>query len=173
MSDPSERSVFRSSKEKYGESFTAHLLEQYKLYVSSAENVSLRRVTSNRYMFAISAALVALYGAQSTAWGHDYWMLLFPVIGIASSWFWIQLINSHSDLNTIKFRIIHEFEQYLPAAPFDAEWIDVQSAEGPNYKEVTKIERAIPLAFIAVYAVIFVMILLASANVYDWTPGSP
>ena len=170
MTEPDKRSVFRSSAEAYGESFTTHLLEQYKLYVNSADNVSLRRVTSNRYLLAISAALVALYGAQSTAWGHDYWMVLIPAIGIASAWFWIQIIDSHSALNATKFKIIHEFEQHLPATPFKSEWIDVQSATSAKYKEVTKIERAIPLTFIGVHIVIFVMILLASANVYEWTP---
>ena len=38
------------SKGTYGDSFNAHVLEQYKLYVQSAENVSARRVASNRYM---------------------------------------------------------------------------------------------------------------------------
>jgi len=33
---------------EYGESFGTHILEQYKLYVQSAENVSARRVQSSR-----------------------------------------------------------------------------------------------------------------------------
>ena len=51
------------SKEAYGDSFSTDLLEQYKLYMQSAENVSSCRVISNRYLLTINAALVALYGA--------------------------------------------------------------------------------------------------------------
>ena len=60
-----ERIMIRQTQESYRESFKADLLEQCKMYVQSAENVSARRVASNRYLLTINAALVALYGLQS------------------------------------------------------------------------------------------------------------
>ena len=73
MVGPSPAGVGLAEKESYGDSFVSDLLEQYKLYVQSAENVSSRRVTSNRYLLTINAALVALYGLQSANFGQGYW----------------------------------------------------------------------------------------------------
>ncbi len=106
------------TEESYGESFKADLLEQYKLYVQSAENVSSRRVISNRYLLTINAALVALYGLQSANFGQGYWTLLIPVVGIPVSLLWYLIIKSHADLNRIKFDVIHELEHWLPAAMY-------------------------------------------------------
>ena len=64
MSDQPNASLFNHSEESYGDSFNAHLLEQYKLYVQSAENVSARRIASSRYLLTLNAAIVALYGLQ-------------------------------------------------------------------------------------------------------------
>lgn len=170
MSNSGNRSVVRLSADQYSGPFTDHLLEQYKLFVNSAENVSLRRITSNRYLLAISAGLVALYGAQAATLDDGYWMLLFPIIGVASACLWIQIINSHSRLNQIKFELIHELEQHLPAILFEEEWSRIKRGQGPTYKEVTTIERAIPFTFVCVHVVILVMTILAAGNVYDWTP---
>ena len=55
---PVNRLVHFDSRD-YGGSFTADLLEQYKLYVQSAENVSSRRIASSRYLLTLNVALVA------------------------------------------------------------------------------------------------------------------
>ena len=168
MTSCDDRPVIRLPAEQYGEDFLPHLIEQYKLFVSSAENVSLRRVTSNRYLLAISAGLVALYGAQATALSHGYWMLPLPIIGIASACLWMRIIDSHRDLNRIKFELIHEIEHHLPAALFEEEWSRTKHGQSTTYREVTKIERAMPITFVCVHIAILVMIVLANTSVYDW-----
>ena len=60
MTDQTCKSLVQQNEEVYGDSFRSDLLEQYKLYVQSAENVSARRVASNRYLLTLNAALVAL-----------------------------------------------------------------------------------------------------------------
>ena len=60
MSDAAAQRLIHNTKESYGSSFNADLLEQYKLYVQSAENVSARRVASIQYLLTVNAALVAL-----------------------------------------------------------------------------------------------------------------
>ena len=84
MRDLEEPTLFRGTSESRDGSFEAHALEQYKLYVQSAENVSSRRIASIRYMLTISAALVAVYGVQSATFGQGLWLLPIPVIGVAS-----------------------------------------------------------------------------------------
>ena len=169
MSCQSGDGLLHHSKETYGDSFSTDLLEQYKLYVQSAENVSARRIVSNRYLLTLNAALVALYGLQSAGFGQSYWTLLVPVIGIPVSLLWYLIIKSHADLNRIKFDVIHEFEQHLPAAMYKYEWQLAEEGHGKAYRAVTTIERWIPILFVALHVVLAIMVILAIAGVLDWT----
>ncbi len=147
MTKHADKPLFNHSEESYGDSFNAHLLEQYKLYVQSAENVSARRVASSRYLLAINAALIALYGFQSASFGESWWMLGVPIVGMAVSVLWLLIIKSHADLNRVKFEVIHELEQLLPAAIYKHEWRLADEGRGKAYRAVTKIERWIPTVF--------------------------
>ena len=54
MSGEKGNNLIRFTGQTYGGSFNADLLEQYKLYVQSAENVSARRVASSRYLLTLN-----------------------------------------------------------------------------------------------------------------------
>ena len=169
MPDQKADCLIHAAKETYGNSFGTDLLEQYKLYVQSAENVSARRVASNRYLLTLNAALVALYGLQSANFGQGYWTLLIPLIGIPVSLLWYLIIKSHADLNRIKFDVIHEFEQHLPAVMYKHEWRLAGEGQGAAYRAVTKIERWLPILFAGLHVVLTVMVILAIVGVVDWT----
>ena len=169
MYDKTPQEFLRCNRESYGDSFTSDLLEQYKLYVQSAENVSARRVASSRYLLTLNAALVALYGVQSAGFGQSYWTLLVPIIGIPVSLLWYLIIKSHADLNRIKFDVIHEFEKHLPVATYKYEWHLAEEGQGGTYRAVTTIERWIPILFAALHVILAIMIVLAIAGVMDWT----
>ena len=169
MYDKKPQEFLRCNRELYGDSFTSDLLEQYKLYVQSAENVSARRVASSRYLLTLNAALVALYGVQSAGFGQSYWTLLVPIVGIPVSLLWYLIIKSHADLNRIKFDVIHEFEKHLPVATYKYEWHLAEEGQGGTYRAVTTIERWIPILFAALHVILAIMIVLAIAGVMDWT----
>ena len=169
MSDQTVKPLVHFTREDYEGSFNTDLLEQYKLYVQSAENVSARRVVSNRYLLTLNVALIALYGLQSANFGQGYWTLLIPVIGIPVSLLWYLIIKSHADLNRIKFGVIHELEQRLPAAMYKHEWHLAEEGHGKTYRAVTTIERWIPILFAVLHVVLAVMIILAIAGVVNWT----
>ena len=80
-----DKRLIQLDEEQYGVSFKSDILEKYKLYVQSADNVSARRVASNGYLLALNSALVALYGLQSASFGQGYWTLLIPAVGVAVS----------------------------------------------------------------------------------------
>ena len=169
MDGKARESLISHSQESYGESFKSDLLEQYKLYVQSAENVSARRIASNRYLLTLNAALVALYGLQSANFGQGYWTLLLPVMGIPVSLLWYLIIKSHADLNRIKFKVIHELERHLPTEMYKHEWRLAEEGHGKTYLAVTTIERWMPILFAVLHVVLAVMIILAIAGVVDWT----
>ena len=168
MSDAAAKHLIHNTRKSYGCSFNADLLEQYKLYVQTAENVSARRLASNQYLLTLNAALVALYGLQSAGFGQNYWTLLVPIIGIPVSLLWLLIIKSHADLNRVKFDVIHEFEQQLPAAMYQLEWRLAEEGQGKAYRAVTTTERWIPVLFVALHVGLTIIIGLEIAGVLDW-----
>ena len=163
MSTEEMKNVFNQSRETYEGSFNADLLEQYKLYVLSAENVSARRVASSRYLLTLNTALVALYGFRSAALGHGLWALSIPIMGIAASILWLWIIKSHGSLNNVKFRIIHELETHLPVRPFDHEWKLVEQGGVTSYRPVTRIEKGIPAVFIGLHVLLAIVSVVGNA----------
>ena len=107
----SDEDLVHKTKETYDGSFTADILEQYKIYVQSAENVSSRRIATSRYLLTLSAALLAVYGIQLPGLNQSYWTLTVPATGMIVSVLWYCLIRSYRNLNDIKFQIIHDLEQ--------------------------------------------------------------
>lgn len=155
MSQQANKCLIHYTKETYGDSFGTDLLEQYKTYVQSAENVSTRRVASSRYLLTLNIALVTLYGIQSEGFVQSYWAILVPILGIPVSWLWYQIIKSHSDLNAVKFQIIHELEEHLPVALYAYEWQLAGEGRGTSYSAVTRIEKWIPIAFVVLHIILF------------------
>ena len=82
------------------------------------------------------------------------WLVIIPIAGLLVSLTWFSLVISYKDLNTAKFKVIHELENYLPAALFRYEWHSCEQGKGKAYKPITHLERWIPLTFAAVYLVL-------------------
>ncbi|MCY4414724.1 MAG: hypothetical protein OXE87_00200 [Chloroflexi bacterium] len=160
-----DNGLIRSTNETYGGSFHADLLEQYKLYVQSAENVSTRRVASSRYLLTLNAALVAMYGFQYAVPAQSYWTVLIPVIGLPVSLLWYLIIKSHADLNRVKFGVIHEFEQHLPAAMYKYEWQLADHGQGKSYRAITTIERWIPILFAVLHMGLGIVVTLSLVGI--------
>lgn len=159
MTAQSEEPPLLHPKETYQGVFEADLLEQYKLYVQSAENVSARRLASSRYLLAVNTALVVLCGFQVLGSSSVWLTLLLPVLGIPVSILWYWIIRSHRNLNEVKFGIVHELERRLPAALFTHEWLLVEGGKGKSYWPVTEIERWIPLLFLLLHLGLFVLLV--------------
>src|SRR3972149_9307985 len=126
MSDTPSSKLIRHTKESYGESFKADLFEQYKMYIESAEKISERRVSANNYLLTVNAFLVTLHGLLAASLYKGSWAILVPVAGFLVSLTWYRIITSYRDLNTVKFKVIHELEQHMPAAIYDYEWIKAE-----------------------------------------------
>lgn len=163
----SSRCLINHTKETYHGSFNENLIEQYKLYVQSAENVSARRVASNNYLLAVNAALVGLQVFQSAGFGQSYWTLLVSIIGIFVSLLWGLIIKSHVDLNRVKFDVIHAFEQHLPASMYKYEWHLAGEGQGKSYRAVTTLERWIPILFTVLHVFLAIMTIFVISGLLD------
>lgn len=129
---------------------TSALVEQYKLYVESAENVSSRRADVNKYYLSVlTALLVVIPFAIDSATPPDLRLLVFVLLGtlgLAICILWMINIRSYSQLNKLKYVVVHEMEKDLPFACFSREW---ELLDDPNYKltfiRLGKVERFMPL----------------------------
>ena len=170
MTDRAGEGAVRCSRDAYGETFTADLLEQYKLYVQSAEHVSARRLASSRLLLALNAGLAALYGIRPEGF-ESGWALSVPVLGIVVSHLWSRIIRSHRELNRVKFALIHELEQHLPAAPYTCEWRLAEQGRGRSYRAVTDIERWLPWTFLALHVILGSALVVEAGAELPVLPG--
>lgn len=164
MTDSSEKirhkllSSGNSSEYEDTGGYQTHLLEQYKLYQNSAENISNRRQTANSFFVTINTAIISLisylnFGSSSSA--KYYWLIALG--GIAISYMWYRLIRSYRDLNSAKFKVIHEIEKCLPICPYDAEWEAVGRGKNSKlYLPFTHVEIFIPWVFLALHLFAFI-----------------
>ena len=151
MPDDRDSDLFNHTSGSYDGSFKADLLEQYKLYVQSAENVSARRVSTVRYLLTVNAAIVALYGFQAANLDQIYLLIPVATAGLVVSVISHLIVRSYRNLNTLKFRVIHEIEQHLPLALYDYEWQIVERGHGSVYRPVSHIELWIPIVFLVLH----------------------
>lgn len=164
MRDQATPPLIRHTKQTYGESFKADLFEQYKLYVESAERVSERRVSANNYLLTVNAFLVTLYGILAAGPYKSHWTILVPVAGVLVSLSWYRIIMSYRNLNSVKFKVIHELEQHMPAALYQYEWQKAEEGRGKAYHPLTHLERWVPLVFTALYGLLAILGLLGLAG---------
>ena len=155
MPEPTKKGLLRGSPEKYGTSYQDHLLEQYKLYVGMAGHISERRTSANNFLLTVNTFLLSFYGiGVSVFLGDDlhFWKVLIPLAGILVCVTWWALIRSYRQLNTAKFKVIHEIEEHLPAALFDREWDYAGRGEkNKDYLQLTRVESIIPWIFAILY----------------------
>lgn len=157
--------LFSQVKEDYGDEYEKHLFEQYKLYIESAEKISDRRQNANNYFITINTALITLLGLsfqvnflENLSWLRS----LLAGVGIIICIIFWYLLRSYKQLNTGKFKVIHEIEQHLPLAVYDYEWKIL--GEGKNkeiYYPFSHIELLIPWVFGVIYFILGTVFLVS------------
>ena len=162
-----EDDLFKVSPTEYGDAYQVHLLEQYKLFVESADRISQRRQNANSFFLTINTALLALAGGMLS---HDsqsqyaWWFLPVAAVGLVLCYAWYRLVLSYKGLNAGKFEVIHAIEMKLPIALFDAEWKQVgEGRDSKKYKPFSEIETCIPWIFAFLYSV-----LLIAVSIQAW-----
>lgn len=149
----------KSEKDKsvdYGDNYKDHLLEQYKLYVDSAEKVSDRRQAVINFFVTINTALISLLGiAVQIDLIEKPVVITISTLGVLNCVIFWFLIRSHKQLNSGKFKVIHEIEKELPYALFDREWEILKEGRcRKTYWPFSHIELWIPCVFGLFYIVL-------------------
>lgn len=137
------------------------LLEQYKLYVEMADRISARRLTANSFFLTLNSAVIALGGYATLRFNEQLptaLALASALSGISLCLLWQRLVRSYRDLNSAKFKVIHEIEKLLPISPYDAEWQAVGRGIDPDkYLPISHLETFVPWVFVALHLGAFVI----------------
>jgi len=154
-----------SLREGYGSEFQAHLLEQYKLYVEMADRVSSRRVQTASFYTSILSALLALLSITSNKelfqGSQSFVLLTIAILGLCLCLAWAANINSYKQLNSLKFKVIHDMETHLPFPCYDMEWkILKEDKNRRHYFRLTAIEQYIPVILAVPYLCLLVYSLV-------------
>lgn len=150
-----ESKLQSQTPEAYGDRYRDHLLEQYKLFVESSQRLSERRQQANNYLLTLNSSLVTLFAFALSSFSPHRWNAIIPLTGIFVCFIWYSLVDSFKDLNTAKFKVIHELEGQLPIALFRHEWHVCDYGKGKkNYVPLTHLERWVPVAFAVLYIVL-------------------
>lgn len=148
-------------REKYGEQFKEHLLEQYKLYVEMTDRISDRRERTNRFYISLLSAFLALFsiivGRNILDEFQAVVFMTIGILGLGLCALWNINIRSYRQLNLGKFKVIHEMEQWLPFNCYNREWeILGKGKEAKTYLKLTRVEQYIPIIAAAPYLLLFI-----------------
>ncbi|MFQ5709604.1 MAG: hypothetical protein ACE5HO_19280 [bacterium] len=140
------------------------ILEQYKLYVEMADRISSRRAQTNKFYIGILSGILALLSVlieKDLLTNHQAPVFLaVSLLGIGLNILWYVNIRSYRQLNTGKFKVIHEMEQHLPFHCYDREWqLLGEGAEKGKYLQLTRVEPFLPF----ILAIPYVLLLVYSS----------
>jgi hypothetical protein len=132
------------------------LLEIYKLHTQLADNVSNRRVTANRFYLLVLSGLSLLF---STFLQHKgglpigRFLIGFGLLGMLLASAWYVVIRSYRQLNSRKFRVLHELEEKLAYSFFTREWeLLGEGKERKTYWKLSVVETFVPVIFFLCFA---------------------
>src|SRR3954447_9676767 len=96
------------------------VMEQYKLYVETADRVAQRRIAAMTFFLTLNAGVFTIIGAIARARDVDSFALLTLalVVGLSQSVIWYALTRSYRQLNAAKYAVVGVLEARLPSSPY-------------------------------------------------------
>lgn len=127
------------------------LIEIYKLHAELADSVSKQRSTANRFYMLVLSGLAVLFSAflqRKDGVPLGWLMVGFGVFGMFLAAAWYIVIRSYRQLNSGKFKALHELEEKLAYPFFKREWdLLAEGREQKTYWRLTIVETFVPTIF--------------------------
>lgn len=136
------------------------LLEQYKVFLETSENLVERRQTVNSFYISANTALITIMSVLITMFAESAERVtifaLTGLIGIIVSASWNSILSAYGVLNASKIKVISMIEHELPVSLYDAEWnVMSDKLNRRKYVSFTDSEKRAPKAFIILYIALF------------------
>ena len=127
------------------------LIEIYKLHAELADSVSKQRSTANRFYMLVLSGLAVLFSAflqRKNGVPLGWLMVGFGLFGTLLAAAWYIVIRSYRQLNSGKFKALHELEEKLAYPFFKREWdLLAEGREQKTYWRLTIVETFVPTIF--------------------------
>ncbi len=137
------------------------LLDQYKMFQKSSEDLVARRQSVNSFYISVNSAMVALVGVVMGLVempAKVYVMVFMCIVGIILDISWINILESYGMLNSAKMKVIGLIEEQLPVLLYDAEWrVMSDKLNNKKYVSFTDSEKRIPKIFAFIYLTVITM----------------
>ncbi len=138
------------------------LLELYKLHAELADGVSQRREGANRLFVSLLTgtliffAALLRYGAETIPVGA--FVIVIGVFGIFLAAAWFVIIRSYRQLNSGKFKALHELEEKLAYPFFTREWKLLEEGKSRSrYWKLSVVETTLPIVFAILYLALIII----------------
>ncbi|MBM7438105.1 hypothetical protein OG524_19450 [Streptomyces sp. NBC_01520] len=129
------------------------VLEQYKVYVESADRASARRNVANTFFLTVNGLLLTLFGAAAASGVREapaVGVVCVVVAALCQCVVWWAQARSYRRLGSAKWAVVAELELRLPALAYSsAEWGTALPSRG--YTPLTRIEQWVPVVFAALH----------------------
>ena len=152
---------------------TAVLLEQYKLFLETSENLVSRRQDVNSFYISANTALITIGAGIFTAAPEASLVSKLLVIlalscpGILLNVSWRKMLHSYYINNKGKLKILSMIETKLAASLYDGEWKAMKNKYSKiKYTSFTENEKLPPLVFIFFFVAAIVACLSALFYIY-------
>ena len=137
------------------------LLEQYRIFSESSENLVSRRQKVNSFYISANTALITVGGTIATLGTEDSLLAkLIVIIALSVPAFmlnisWQRMLQSYYINNQGKLKVLSMIEKKLAVSLYDAEWKAMKNKFSKNkYVSFTDNEKRMPRAFHYFYALI-------------------
>ena len=141
------------------------LLEIYRLHADLADKVSQRREGANRLYVSLLVGLGVFVAALLRFGDGDVYekpiLVSSGVVGALLSVSWFVVIRSYRQLNSGKFKALHELEDKLAYPFFKREWELLNKGTIlSRYWKLTNVETVLPAIFFILFSVLAILPLL-------------
>ena len=144
------------------------LLEQYKTYLQTSETLVARRQSVSNFYITVNSTLISILTAivaLINVFGNEYFKVttivccfIISILGSALCFNWRRVIISYGRLNSAKMQVIQSIESRLPCNIYETEWKTQSFSLGKEkYISFTNIEKKIPVLFLCIYGLVFVV----------------
>jgi len=137
------------------------LLEQYKLFSETAENLVTRRQNVNSFYISANTALITIGGTIFAIGSDGDFLSKLAVIfaltipGILLNTSWKRMLQSYYINNQGKMKILSMLEKKLAVSLYDAEWKAMKNKYSKQkYVSFTDNEKKLPLVFTFFYILV-------------------
>ena len=140
------------------------LVEIYKLHAELADSVSKQRDTANRFYMLVLSGLAVLFAAFLQR-EHGVprvplgWLMVgFGLFGMLLASAWYIVIRSYRQLNSGKFKALHELEEKLAYPFFKREWdLLAEGRKQKTYWRLTVVETFVPIIFFVCFTALLII----------------